>query len=203
MKKLITIILVLMTATTISQAQEIDKMELRLAIQWQMSTYPESTLQDIYKAFYQDYFGPEHMITDTAAVRDYLYRELAQSDDGARGLYYEPVGWKGNYVRVYLSTVNDQLITAQQLLQAFIDSANECPPQPVEWKDLWKFIVDVTIEMGLELKDFDKDLPLLTKASQRNQAVHHSTAYNAAYHPHYRIVERNIFEMLLKPDIDR
>ena len=202
MKQLISIILVLMTAT-ISQAQEIDKMELRLALQLQMSTYPESTLQDIYKAFYQDYFGPEHMITDTAAVRDYLYRELSECSERARGLYYEPIGWKGNYVRVYLSAVNDQLITAEQLLQAFIDSANECPPQPVEWKDLWKVIVDVTVEMGLDLKDFDKDRPLLLKASQRNQAVHHSDAYNAAYHPHYRIVERNIFEMLLKPDIDR
>lgn len=202
MKQLISIILVLMTAT-ISQAQEIDKMELRLALQLQMSTYPESTLQDIYKAFYQDYFGPEHMITDTAAVRDYLYRELSECSERARGLYYEPIGWKGNYVRVYLSAVNDQLITAEQLLQAFIDSANECPPQPVEWKDLWKVIVDVTVEMGLDLKDFDKDQPLLLKASQRNQAVHHSDAYNAAYHPHYRIVERNIFEMLLKPDIDR
>ena len=202
MKQLISIILVLMTAT-ISQAQEIDKMELRLALQLQMSTYPESTLQDIYKAFFQDYFGPEHMITDTAAVRDYLYRELSECSERARGLYYEPIGWKGNYVRVYLSAVNDQLITAEQLLQAFIDSANECPPQPVEWKDLWKVIVDVTVEMGLDLKDFDKDQPLLLKASQRNQAVHHSDAYNAAYHPHYRIVERNIFEMLLKPDIDR
>ena len=44
---------------------------------------------------------------------------------------------------------------------------------------------------------------LLLKASKENQAVHHSKVYNEAYHPHYRIVDRHIFELLLKPLIDR
>ena len=64
-----------------SGAQDIDEMAFRMAIERQLAVYPESTLQDVYKAFYQEHFGPEHMITDTAAVRNYLDYELAHCDD--------------------------------------------------------------------------------------------------------------------------
>ena len=39
------------------------------------------------------------------------------------------------------------------------------------------------------------------EADRRLSDAH--SKYNAAYKPHYRIVERGIFEMLLKPSIDR
>ena len=40
---------------------------------------------------------------------------------------------------------------------------------------------------------------LLKECSEKDEAVHHSEAYNQTYRPHYRIVERNIFEQQLKP----
>ena len=51
---------------------------IREAIDRQMATYPESTLQDVYKSFYQDRFGPGHMISDTASARSYLMREISK-----------------------------------------------------------------------------------------------------------------------------
>ena len=57
--------------------------------------------------------------------------------------------------------------------------------------------------MNISLANFDKDMPVLQQASERNQAVHHSRTYNDAYHPHYRIVDRHIFELLLKHLIDK
>ena len=69
------------------QAQEIDKEALRMAVERQLVSYPESTLQDVYKAFYQEHFGPEHMISDTAAVRQYLDYELSIMGDERTGLY--------------------------------------------------------------------------------------------------------------------
>ena len=65
MKTAITI-LIMTFGFFVSSAQEIDKMQLRQAIEHQLAVYPQSTLQDVYKAFYQEHFGPEHMITDTA-----------------------------------------------------------------------------------------------------------------------------------------
>lgn len=200
MKTAITI-LIMTFGFFVSSAQEIDKMQLRHAIEHQLAVYPQSTLQDVYKAFYQEHFGPEHMITDTAAVRKYLDHELTVMGDERGGLYYEPIGLEGNYVRVYLKAVKDNLITAQELMQAFLDSAAARQEPAVEWAAKWNTIVEVIDAIKPGFGDSERDL--LHKAILENQAVHHSRAYNAAYHPHYRIIHRNIFELLLKPMIDR
>ncbi len=60
--------------------QPIDTVAVRSAIERQMATYPESTLQDIYKSFYQEHFGPGHIISDTASARRYLMRELSEME---------------------------------------------------------------------------------------------------------------------------
>ena len=200
MKTAITI-LIMTFGFFVSSAQEIDKMQLRHAIEHQLAVYPQSTLQDVYKAFYQEHFGPEHMITDTAAVRKYLDHELTVMGDERGALYYEPIGLEGNYVRVYLKAVKDNLITAQELMQAFLDSAAARQEPAVEWDAKWNTIIEVIDAIKPGFGDSERDL--LHKASLENQAVHHSRAYNAAYHPHYRIIHRNIFELLLKPMIDR
>lgn len=188
---------------SIMSAQEIDKMALKMAVERQLTTYPESMLQDVYKAFYQEHFGPEHMISDTAAVSNYLEHELAtMGNDDKMALYYEPIGIDGNYVRVYLKTVKDGLISTDQLLQAFIDSANSRREPAIDWTTKWDTIVDVVDKIKPEMGS-DEERALLHEASIKKQAVHHSSNYNAAYHPHYRIVDRNIFELLLKPAIDR
>lgn len=193
-------LLIVMMAMT-SNAQEIDKMALRMAIERQLADYPESTLQDIYKEFYQEHFGPEHMISDTVAVRNYLEYELAHCDDQVGHLYYESIGLDGGYVRVYLKAVTDGLITAEGLLQAFLDSAAARQEPAEEWATKWNTIVEVVDEIKPGFGTNEREM--LLKASQEKQAVHHSSQYNAAYHPHYRIVERNVFETLLKPLIDR
>ena len=185
-----------------AQAQDIDKMALRLSIEKQFSDYPESMLQDVYKAFYQDYFGPEHMITDTVAVANYLSQELETMGTHPMPLYYEPIGLNGDYVRVYLNAVADGKITADELLRAFIDSASVNDSRCYDWESLWKAIVDVLDDVKPGLGTSEEHEALL-QASHENRAVHHSSVYRNAYHPHYRIVEHNIFEMLLKNEIDR
>ncbi len=178
--------------------QHFDTLSIRTAIERQMAAYPKSTLQDIYKSFYQDRFGPGHMITDTASARSYLMHELSEMSE-VSAIYYEPTGNEGRYVRVYLSAVADSLITAEQLLDAFVRSANTDKGENNEWEAEWNCIVGVITKHGIILNDFDKDVAMLNEASRNRQAVHHSRAYNEAYHPHYRIVERSIFENELRP----
>ena len=180
--------------------QPIDTVAMRSAIERQLVTYPESTLQDIYKSFYQEHFGPGHIISDTASARHYLMRELSEMGK-TQSPYFEPTGSQGDYVRVYLSAVSDGLITAEQLLDAFVRSANLWQEPTVSWMEKWEAIVSIIQANKIELEGFETDLPLLTEAAQNNQAVHHSRRYNEAYHPHYRIVERSIFEIELKPSL--
>ena len=175
--------------------QQFDTLSIRAAIERQMTAYPESTLQDIYKSFYQDRFGPGHMITDTASVRQYLLKELSENDV-ASTVRFEPTGSEGRFVRVYLSAIADSLITADQLLDAFVRSANMVKAE-TDWEAEWKAIVGIITKYCIQVNGLE-DATLLNEASRERQAVHHSRAYNAAYHPHYRIVERSIFEKELR-----
>ena len=180
--------------------QSIDTIAVRSAIERQLTTYPESTLQDIYKSFYQEHFGPGHIISDTASARRYLMRELSEMGK-TQSPYFEPTGSQGDYVRVYLSAVADSRITAEQLLDAFVRSANSRQKPVVSWMEKWQAIISIIQANKMEIEGFETDLPLLTEAARNNQAVHHSRRYNVAYHPHYRIVERSIFEKELKPSL--
>ena len=180
--------------------QQFDTLSIRAAIERQMAAYPKSTLQDIYKSFYQEHFGPGHIISDTASARRYLMHELSEMDETSSP-YFEPTGSQGDFVRVYLSAVADSLITAEQLLDALIKSANSWQDPTVSWLEKWEAIVSIIQANKMEIEGFEADLPLLTEAARNNQAVHHSLRYNEAYHPHYRIVERSIFEIELKPSL--
>ena len=115
MRKLILILAIACSFNLFGQS--IDTLAMRSAIKRQMATYPESTLQDIYKSFYQEHFGPGHIISDTASTRRYLMRELSEMGE-TQSPYFEPTGSQGDYVRVYLSAVADSWITAEQLLDA-------------------------------------------------------------------------------------
>ncbi len=177
--------------------QSIDTLAVRSAIERQLASYPESTLQDIYKSFYQEHFGPGHIISDTASARRYLMRELSEMGK-TQSPYFEPTGSQGDYIRVCLSAIADSLITAEQLLDAFVRSANSRQEPTVSWMEKWEAIVSIIQANKIELEGFETDLPLLTEAARNSQAVHHSRLYNEAYHPHYRIVERGIFERELR-----
>ena len=193
-----TIFLLIVMVSMASSAQEMHRMALRMAVERQFSDYPESTLQDIYKAFYQEHFGPEHMISDIERVGSYLQSELSMMGEEDRSrVYFESIGVEGNYVRVYLDAITDGLITVDQLLQAFVESANAGNEPVTDWATKWEAIVEVIDEIkpGFGAEEREQ----LRQASLNNQAVHHSTIYAATYHPHYRIVERSIFEQTIAP----
>lgn len=172
--------------------------QIELAVRTLVSEYPEATLQDVYKSFYQERFGPGHMIPNVENARNYLMSEMEQAYENI-GAYYEPTGSEGKYVRIYLNAVADGKISAQQLLDAFVESANYVKPRSDKWADQWTNIVRVIEEKELPVK-MNEELKLLLKGcSEQDEAVHHSETYEKAYRPHYRIVERNIFEQQLKP----
>ena len=174
--------------------------DMKTAITRQLQDFPQTRLQDIYKSFYQSYFCAEHLITDTTSVRAYLQREIAEAAaDSIANPYYEPTGANGAYVRVYLRCITENLISEQQLFDAFLHSAR--PQQRMEdWHRLWQDeIVPAARKAGLGFSD--EELAELTAASRQNRAVRHSDDYRNAYHPHYRIVERSIFETEINPSL--
>lgn len=180
-----------------------DKM-IREAVERQMEVHPLSTLQDLYKSFFQDRFGPGHIIRDTSSARAYLDEELASSDEFV-GDPYEPTGYMGNFYRVNLSVIRDGSIGCQKFFDIFIRSANSFTPISMDgWKEEWSLIVSVIEKMDLQLDNYAQDKKRIEELlSQGQYAVHHSHRFSEAYAPHYRIITKDLFEKEMLPAIKK
>lgn len=114
-----------------------------LAIQRILREYPAATLRDIYKSFFQDQFGPGHIVADTAAAHAYLRSELAAMEaDYVPIHYFEPAGVGDNFYRVDLSIIRDGVIEENDFFAAFMQSAEHFTlPDVAQWKLQWESIM--------------------------------------------------------------
>lgn len=176
---------------------------IQKSVERQLSDFPKSTLQDLYKSFFQDRFGPGHIVSDTSAAGNYLRYELKNSEN-FHEKYYEPTGYENNYYRVNLSVLKENKISYQKFFDAFLRSVEAVSLDDIsEWKSEWFEIESVIISMNLDLENFDADLEMIHSILEQGKyAVHHSEIYNSEYHPHYRIIEKKIFEEEILPLIE-
>lgn len=172
----------------------------------QMKAYPKSRLLDIYKSCFQDYLGAEHLVSNRKKAKAYLDEELRESDlDNMPAWYYEPCGIDSCYYRVSLRAVKERIIPEEKLLDAFIRSANsENYPSAQSWKKQWLRILNTIDRMNLSLPEYQEDKRFIDSIlSIGKYAISHSPEYREAYHPHYRIIARRIFDKEIKPRIDK
>ena len=200
MKKLALITISLLCSIAL-QAQDIEGFVHR-----QLHTYPQSRLLDLYKSCFQDYMGAEHLVSDRQRVKAYLDEELSTTTlDDLMPWNYEPCGIDSNFYRVSIRTIKENVISEEMLLNAFIRSANT-PKRPSveEWSERWHVIIDAIDQMQLGLPNYQQDKAFIDSIlSAGKYAISHSPEYREAYRPHYRIVERSIFERELKPLIEK
>ena len=171
----------------------------------QMQSYPQLRLLDIYKSCFQDYMGAEHLVSDRQRVKAYLDKELQTTSlDDLMPWYYESCGVNGQYIRVSIRAIKENLITEDTLLDAFIRSANsEKRPTVESWRDRWHKIVGTIDQMELNLPNYQQDRAFIDSIlSVGKYAISHSSEYREAYRPHYRIVEKSIFQKEIRPLIE-
>ena len=202
MKKglLLSIALIMSIAISAQESGE-DQLSIEGFVNRQMQNYPKSRLLDIYKSCFQDYMGAEHLLSDRQRVKAYLDEEMnTTSLDDLMPWYYEPCGIDSSYYRVSIKTIKEGFITEDQLLDAFIRSANsETRPSVESWSNRWHMIIGTIDRMKLDMPNYQEDKQLIDSVlSVGKYAISHSPDYREAYHPHYRIVERNIFEKEIK-----
>ena len=178
--------------------------KIRKAVESQLRMYPQSTLQDLYKSFFQDRFGPGHIITDTSAADRYLRYEL-ESTKSFEGEDYEPTGYEGRFYRVNLGVIADGRVPYDKFFDAFVRSVNGIKPISIEqWSKEWQEIDSVIMAMNIELNDMQEDRAEIKRLIDGgNYVMHHSQLFNQHYQPHYRIIERTIFEKDILPLLNR
>lgn len=178
--------------------------KIRQSVERQLELYPESTLRDLYKNFFQDRFGPGHIIADNSAADRYLRYELNTAEE-FEGLDYEPTGYEGRFYRVNLCVIADGRVPYDKYFDAFIRSVNGITPISIEeWSKEWHEIDSVIMTMGLQLEDLSADraeIKALIKGG--DYVMHHSQRFNDHYQPHYRIIERTIFENEILPLLNK
>ena len=174
--------------------------KIRQSVERQLELYPESTLRDLYKNFFQDRFGPGHIIADNTAADRYLRYEL-NAAEGFEGLDYEPTGYEGRFYRVNLGVIADGRVPYEKYFDAFVRSVNGIKPISIEqWRTEWHEIDSVIMSMGLQLENFSADrAEIKALIDGGDYVMHHSQRFNDHYQPHYRIIERTIFENEILP----
>lgn len=169
-----------------------------------LEQYPQARLLDVYKSCFQEYMGAEHLVNDTATVQAYLQQELDMTDvEDLQPWYYEPCGMSGSYVRVSLRAVKEGFVSTEDLLKAFIASANGGErPSVADWARRWHQIVNIIDFMELQMANYEQDKLFIEEVlAQGKYAISHSPDYRDAYAPHYRIVRRDIFDRDIKPQL--
>ena len=180
--------------------------DIRASVERQMKMYPHSTLRDLYKNYFQDYFGPGHIIADNSSADRYLRSELKNSSS-FEGADYEPTGYKGRFYRVNLSVIADGRVPYEVYFDAFVRSVNGIKPIANDiWQQEWAKIDSVIQVMGVlpQSEATDADRAMISKMlGEGNVVMHHSEEFSKHYQPHYRIIERSIFEQEILPLIKK
>lgn len=162
---------------------------IRHMCQYIHNHYPLATLQDVYKTCYQDFFGAEHLMNDTAAARYYINYELEQCRDTDLSLMpqREPTGFRHRFTRINFSNIVEGKLTEEQLVIMFINAAGKDNAYNDDWLAEWQKIEKIAIKTVPEWEDAELQSELMN-AAEHKYAVRHSEAFRNNYNPHYRIV---------------
>lgn len=192
MRKFLNVILLIslicLSATAITKEEAVDNF---------VKTYPKAQLVDIYKSFYQDNFGPGHILGDSLAAKRYFMSELADSTTW-EGPEFEFTGEGKNFVRVNMDLVRRVIIPADVYFKAFQNSLNRVEkPTDEFWISEWNTIDSIIGQNNYRFPNEESDRIYITKKiSERNFPIHHSDSFNNNYKFHYRIIYISEFEKL-------
>lgn len=191
MKKFLALLIMGISSFLMISCGNSDEKDIHQMCQYIHNQYPLATLQDIYKTCYQDFFGAEHLMNDTAAARYYINYELEQCKNTDLSLMpkREPTGFRHRFVRINFSNIVDGELTEEQLVMMFINAAGKDNAYSDDWASEWKLIEKIALEVNPDWKDAELQSEL-TEAAENKYAVRHSDAFRENYNPHYRIVRQ-------------
>ena len=192
MRRFLNIIIIFMFVMCVMSCKDSNDKAIRMMCEQIHAAYPRATLQDIYKTCYQDFFGAEHLMNDTAAARQFIHYELEQCRDTDLSLMpkREPTGFRHRFVRVNFSNIVDGELTEEQMVMMFIDAAGKDNALNDDWASEWRKIERIALKVNPGWRSTELQNELM-KAAVHHYAVRHSDSFRKNYNPHYRIVKND------------
>jgi len=169
--------------------------QIREFVKAELKYHPEARLVDLYKNYFQDAYGPGHLIPDTTKAGAYLDRELKQPG-WTDTLLVQPLGIRHDYYRVNLILVKNGTIPRDTLLLGLVKSVPLARKPDIEsWKKEWAEVLRVIKQTEPGMPDLASDEKRINDVLDKGDVVmHHSQHYEGTYHPHYRIIHRTVLE---------
>jgi hypothetical protein len=184
---------------TLSCKDNPDSFSLSNTVKQEIDRYPQQRLIDIYKTFFQGYFGPAHLITNANSAAEYIRSEIAEANDFDSVLYH-PLPPDGKFVRVNLKLIKDGKISLEDFAAAFVKSAKPVSKTDIEkWKKYWPKILTEIEKLNLNIPRFTEDKTFIEGLLAKNEyVVDHSDEFVARYRPHYRVINAEQLKILLE-----
>lgn len=197
MKIFILLIFVLPILFLASSCKYADDKTLSKIVKQEIDRYPEQRLVDIYKAFFQGFFGPAHLIADANSAKNYIKQELAEAND-FEDYDYCPLPPNGKFIRANLKLVKDGKISIEDYTVAFVKSARPVSDKDIQqWKQIWPSILAEIEKQKPDMPKFQQDKEYINALLAKNKyVVHHSDEFIAKYHPHYRVISQEKFKTI-------
>jgi hypothetical protein len=161
----------------------------------ELKNYPEARLSDIYKNFFQDSYGPGHLIPDTLEAGRYLDSEL-QDPLWGDTIKFQELGIHHDFIRINLMLVKNGVIPRSVFLDAMVRSVPTARKPGMEtWKKEWLEVVKIVKEIKPDLPGYSQDSLKIDEMLAKGEVViHHSERFTEKYHPHYRIIHKSFLE---------
>jgi hypothetical protein len=160
-----------------------------------LSRYPLMQPADLYKLAHQAALGSEHAVRSEAAARAWLERELAEMGSGPPEPLLDPISPDGRILRVHLRPYLLAGHDPEALLRAFVGSANPIRGGEKRLRSYLNAVSRLAEDgrIGIDAGE----LSVLIKEMQLAgwPAVHHSSSYQRAYRPAYRVVVRSLLPL--------
>ena len=149
----------------------------------EIKLHPLLKEEDLVKLIYQRIYGPSHILFNIENGRKYLVNEL----NNLPSIKYDDIEISENIIRISLHNITD----INSFFDVLIETANLMNGTFKEYINEINNLVEYIKENNLT---FDTDKIILL--AKTNQPVHHSKEYNEAYAPHYRIVNKDLYNKL-------
>jgi len=195
------IVAALLLFISFAASAQMSEDEVFSTIKRMQDRYPRITLCDIYKSFYQDRFGPGHIIESKEKAQNYLLKELERTN--AYSVRQEPTGAKGNFIRVDMFYIKDSVVNIDLYLDCLMRSVVDGDDGMIEqWLKDWELMQQVIESNNIKIENYEADREFIRERIAKGiYEMNHSRLFNDLYHPHYRIIRRDIWEKELNPII--
>lgn len=153
-----------------------------------IARYPNLELIDLYKLLHQSALGASH----ASASDDILEREFNLEWDNLTGVHIEPaidpISPDGKIARIHLRSYLSQDYSKDDLLMAFIRTANAHIGSQEKLKKFCNCLRDLSKAKQLPFNPEDTEAFLNDVENKDYPTLRHSNIFKKEYEPSYRIV---------------